>query len=65
MEVDLNTTGRLAELLDSTDELVAESGIKARADVEKLKSIGVRAVLVGQVLCESADIEAKFTELFG
>ncbi|MHC4719363.1 MAG: indole-3-glycerol phosphate synthase TrpC [Planctomycetota bacterium] len=65
MELDLNTTGRLAELLDSTDELVAESGIKARADVEKLKSIGVRAVLVGQVLCESADIEAKFTELFG
>jgi len=65
MEVDLNTTGRLAELLDSTDELVAESGIKARADVEKLKSIGVKAVLVGQVLCESADIEEKFTELFG
>lgn len=65
MEVDLNTTGRLAQLLDSTDELVAESGIKARADVEKLKSIGAKAVLVGQVLCASADIEAKFAELFG
>jgi indole-3-glycerol phosphate synthase len=64
MEVDLNTTVRLAHLLDSTDELVAESGIKARADVDKLKSIGVKAVLVGQVLCASADIEAKFTELF-
>jgi len=64
-EVDLNTTSRLAELLDNKNELVAESGIKTRADVEKLKSIGVRAVLIGQVLCESADIEEKFTELFG
>ena len=65
MEVDLNTTSRLAELLDNKSELVAESGIKTRADVEKLKSIGVRAVLIGQVLCESADIEEKFAELFG
>ncbi|MEK7995710.1 MAG: indole-3-glycerol phosphate synthase TrpC, partial [Planctomycetota bacterium] len=47
MQVDLNTTIRLAELLDKKDELVAESGIKTRADVEKLKSAGVRAVLVG------------------
>ena len=65
MEVDLNTVSRLAELVDNKNELVAESGIKTRADVEKLKSIGVRAVLIGQVLCENADIEQKFTELFG
>jgi indole-3-glycerol phosphate synthase len=64
MEVDLNTTSRLAELLDNKSELVAESGIKVKADVEKLKSIGVRAVLVGQTLCESGDIEKKFRELF-
>lgn len=65
MEVDLNTVSRLAELVDNKNELVAESGIKTRADVEKLKSIGVRAVLIGQVLCESPDIVEKFTELFG
>ncbi|MHC4545888.1 MAG: indole-3-glycerol phosphate synthase TrpC [Planctomycetota bacterium] len=65
MEVDLNTISRLAELFDNKNELVAESGIKTRADVEKLKSVGVKAVLIGQVLCESADIEDKFTELFG
>jgi indole-3-glycerol phosphate synthase len=65
MEVDLNTTSRLAELLHNKNELVAESGIKTRDDVEKLKSIGVRAVLIGQVLCESAVIEDKFSELFG
>lgn len=65
MQVDLNTTIRLAGLLDSKDELVAESGIKTRADVEKLMSAGVRAVLVGQTLCEHPNIEEKFTELFG
>ncbi|HUS72291.1 MAG TPA: indole-3-glycerol phosphate synthase TrpC [Sedimentisphaerales bacterium] len=65
MEVDLNTTTRLAELIDNTNELVAESGIKTRADVKKLKSVGVRAVLVGRVLCASDDIEEKFAELFG
>jgi len=65
MRVDLNTTCRLAELVDNKGELVAESGIKSREDVEKLKKIGVRAVLVGQVLCESDDIGKKFKELFG
>jgi indole-3-glycerol phosphate synthase len=65
MQVDLNTTSRLAELLDNKKELVAESGIKTRADVEKLKRVGVRAVLIGQTLCESRTIEEKFTELFG
>lgn len=65
MKVDLNTTGRLAGLLDDREELVAESGIKTRADVEKLKSAGVKAVLIGQTLCEHPDIGEKFTELFG
>jgi indole-3-glycerol phosphate synthase len=64
MKVDLNTTSRLAELLDNKVELVAESGIKTRQDVEKLKAAGVSAVLIGQTLCESGDIAAKFKELF-
>jgi indole-3-glycerol phosphate synthase len=65
MQFDLNTTSRLAGLLDSTDELVAESGIKTREDVKKLMKVGVRAVLIGQTLCENPDIEEKFYELFG
>ncbi len=64
MEVDLNTTGRLASLVDNERELISESGIKTRADVEKLISIGLGAVLIGQTLCESRDIEKKFKELF-
>jgi indole-3-glycerol phosphate synthase len=65
MKVDLNTTSRLAGLLDDTGELVAESGVKTRADVEKLMSVGVRAVLIGQTLCAHPDIAEKFAELFG
>jgi indole-3-glycerol phosphate synthase len=65
MQVDLNTTSRLAGLLDNRNELVTESGIKTRADVEKLMSVGVKAVLIGQTLCEHPDIEEKFAELFG
>ncbi len=64
LQVDINNTSRLAGLLDNTNELVAESGIKTRADVEKLMSVGVRAVLIGQTLCESPNIEEKFRELF-
>ena len=65
MQVDLGTTARLADLLENTNELVAESGIKTRDDVERLQSVGVRAVLIGQTLCEHSDIAEKFTELFG
>jgi indole-3-glycerol phosphate synthase len=65
MKVDLNTTSRLAGLLDDEGQFVAESGIKTRADVEKLRSFGAKAVLIGQTLCEHPDIEEKFAELFG
>jgi indole-3-glycerol phosphate synthase len=65
MKVDLGTTMRLSGLLDADGDLVSESGIKTRNDVRKLTSAGVRAVLIGQTLCEQPDIEAKFAELFG
>lgn len=64
MQVDINTTGRLASLLDNTNELVAESGIKTRQDVEKLIKVGVKAVLIGQTLCQHPDIAKKFQEIF-
>lgn len=65
MEVDINTTGRLAALLDNVNGLVSESGIKTREDVERVKYAGATAVLIGQILCEHQDIKAKFDELFG
>ena len=64
MKVDLNTTIRLAELADVQKGLVAESGFKTRADIEKVKRYGVSAILIGETLCKSPDITAKFNELF-
>jgi len=65
MKVDFNTTSRLAEFVDDRCELVAESGIKTRENVDKLKDVGVGAVLIGETLCKSKSIEDKFKELFG
>lgn len=65
MEVDINNTARLKDLLDEPIPMVAESGIKTRADIEKLIKVGVSAVLIGQSLCESEDIAEKFKEVFG
>jgi indole-3-glycerol phosphate synthase len=65
MAGDLHTTSRLKDMLDDDVPVVAESGIRTRRDVEKLIHVGVRAVLIGQTLCEQPDIDAKFTELFG
>jgi indole-3-glycerol phosphate synthase len=45
--------------------LVSESGIRGRADVERLQAAGVRAVLVGETLMRAADVGAKLAELLG
>ncbi len=64
MEVNVDTTCRLASLLEDHKGLVGESGIKTRAHVEKLKRAGATAVLIGQTLCEHPDIAQAFQELF-
>ncbi len=64
-EVDIAQTQRLASILDNQPGLVSESGIKSRADIEKLKRAGCSAVLIGQTLMESSDIAAKIEELLG
>ncbi|MBC8324485.1 MAG: indole-3-glycerol phosphate synthase TrpC [Verrucomicrobia subdivision 3 bacterium] len=65
-EVNLNTTEALAARMDLRQTLlVAESGIRSRADVERLTACGARAVLVGESLMREDDIGAKMRELGG
>ena len=45
--------------------LVAESGIRSRADVEYLAGGGVSAVLVGETLMRAESVLEKTTELVG
>ena len=63
-KTDLGTTLRMAELVEDKQVLVSESGIRTRDDVKKLADAGVQAVLVGESLMRSDDIEGKIRELF-
>jgi indole-3-glycerol phosphate synthase len=49
----------------ATTLLVSESGIHSRADVERLKKCGAKAILVGESLMKNGDIQAKVRELIG
>jgi indole-3-glycerol phosphate synthase len=63
--VDISTTIRLADMVEDRRTLVSESGIRNRADVERLAAAGVNSVLVGETLMRADDVGAKFAELFG
>ena len=65
-KVDLATMERLANRLRNSGHdalLVAESGIHTRADVERLRSCGAGAILVGESLMRHGNIAAKVDEL--
>lgn len=66
MITDLDHTTRLApQIVSATRILVAESGIRTRANVEHLQTAGCRAILVGETLMRSADIGAHVRLLLG
>ena len=61
--VDLNHTLKLACKIPQATLLVSESGIKSRADVDRLAEGGVHAMLVGETLMRSSDIGKAVDEL--
>lgn len=65
MITDLDHTIRLAPRIAPMALLVAESGIRTRADVEHLQAAGCRAILVGESLMRSTDIGHAVRELLG
>jgi indole-3-glycerol phosphate synthase len=62
---DLGHSLRLRERVPEECVLVSESGIRTRADVERLEAAGVNAMLVGESLIASADIGAAVDQLLG
>lgn len=69
-QVDLATTEHLARQIPGDVCVVAESGIRAAADLARLAAIprpggvaGVDALLVGEALVTAADVAAKVREL--
>lgn len=65
LKVDLETTKRLAAQVPPDRVLVSESGIRSRADVEKVAGWGAHAVLVGEELMSAPDPGARIKELMG
>lgn len=61
--VNLATTERLAAKIPRDRIIVAESGINTRADVKRLATAGVNAILVGESLMRSSDSGKKVKEL--
>jgi len=55
----------LAPLAPPGVTLVAASGLKTRADVERLEAAGIRGFLIGETLATAADTGAKLREFRG
>ncbi|MEX2171358.1 MAG: indole-3-glycerol phosphate synthase TrpC [Pirellulales bacterium] len=64
-EVDLAHTLRIKAEMPEDCVLVGESGIKTRADVQRLEVAGVDAILVGESLMREPDIGAAVDRLLG
>lgn len=63
--VNTDNSARLRELVPPDRIFVSESGIKTAEDVQKLRGIGVNAVLIGETLMRAPDKAAKLAELRG
>ena len=65
-EVDFETTARLRPLIPADKLLIAESGIRTTADVQRLAESGVDGMLVGERLVKGkGDVTARVRELVG
>lgn len=64
-QTDLNHTLDLKPNIPADSLLIAESGIRTRADVERLEAAGVDAILVGESLMASENIGAAVDALLG
>ncbi len=64
-KTDLEHTLRLRDQIPDECVLVSESGIRTRADVERLQAAGVDAILVGESLMASPDIGAAVDAILG
>jgi indole-3-glycerol phosphate synthase len=63
--IDIEHTLRLRDRIPPEIVVVSESGIRTRADVERLEAAGISAILVGESLMRSQDIGLAVDELLG
>jgi molybdenum cofactor biosynthesis protein MoaC len=63
LEVDLHTTDELAPLVPPDRTIVAESGVYAPDDLDRLAAAGARCFLVGESLMRAGDVAAATRRL--
>ncbi len=61
--VDLGRTEALAKRMPSDTQIVAESGLAAKADLDRLAAAGIHRFLVGETLMRQADVAAATRSL--
>ena len=62
--LDPDATAHLVPKIPAGKLIVAESGVQTREDIQRLKALGVHAVLIGEALMTAPDVSAKVRELF-
>jgi indole-3-glycerol phosphate synthase len=62
-EVDLEATERISEEVPDGIILVSESGLKTKADTQRVFDCGCNAILVGEALMRTGDIAGQVAEL--
>jgi indole-3-glycerol phosphate synthase len=62
--LDGSLTERLVPQVPPGTLVVVESGVQHREEVQRLKALGVHAVLIGEALMRSPDVAEKIRELF-
>ncbi len=65
LETDLKTTEKLYPLASKDRVVVVESGIKSYQDILFLKILGVNAVLVGESILKSVNLQVAIQDLMG
>lgn len=63
--VDTDNSARLRALIPKEVLFVSESGVRDKADVDRVREIGADAILIGEALMKAADKKAKLSELRG
>ena len=65
LDVDVEASDRLAALMPRGPITVSESGLRSRAEVDRLKALGYRAFLIGERFMTDADPARAVAELVG
>ncbi len=64
-ETNLDVTEQLIPKIAAHATVVSESAIRSREDVERVRSAGARAVLIGTTFCAARDVQGKVREVMG